>query len=128
MNDSMAKDGLRVLAITYRPLDFLEGFTVENTEKDLIFLGLVGMMDPPRPEVPKAIEMCHKAGIRVVMITGDYGLTALSIAKKAKLTKTENPKIVTGIELSGMDDTCLIKLLKEEEVILPGSRPNIRCG
>ena len=70
------------------------------------------MMGPPRPEVPKAIEMCHKAGIRVVMITGDYGLTALSIAKKAKLTKTENPKIVTGIELSGMDDTCLIKLLK----------------
>ncbi|MEK7298166.1 MAG: HAD-IC family P-type ATPase, partial [Planctomycetota bacterium] len=67
MNDSMAKDGLRVLAITYRPLDFLEGFTIENTEKDLIFLGLVGMMDPPRPEVPKAIEMCHKAGIRVVM-------------------------------------------------------------
>ena len=49
-NDSMAKDGLRVLGITYRPLDFSEGFTTENTEKDLIFLGLVGMMDPPRPE------------------------------------------------------------------------------
>ena len=96
-NDSMAKDGLRVLGITYRPLDFSEDFTIENTEKDLIFLGLVGMMDPPRPEVPKAIELCHNAGIRVAMITGDYGLTALSIAKKVKLTKTENPKIVTAL-------------------------------
>ena len=123
MNDSMAKDGLRVLGCANRPLDFSEGFTVENTEKDLIFLGLAGMMDPPRPEVPKAIEMCHKAGIRVVMITGDYGLTALSIAKKARLTKTENPRIVSGIELSGMDDKNLAKMLKEEEVVFARVSP-----
>lgn len=122
-NDSMAKDGLRVLGITYRPLDFSEGFTIENTEKDLIFLGLVGMMDPPRPEVPKAIELCHRAGIRVVMITGDYGLTALSIAKKIRLTKTVNPKIVTGNELSEMDDEVLRKLLREEEVVFARVSP-----
>ena len=67
--------------------------------------------------MPKAIELCHNAGIRVAMITGDYGLTALSIARKVKLTKTENPKIVTGIELSEMDDEGIRKLLKEEEVI-----------
>jgi len=122
-NDSMTKDGLRVLAVTYRPLDFSEGFTIENTEKDLIFLGLVGMMDPPKPEVPKAIELCHRAGIRVVMITGDYGLTALSIAKKIGLTKTVNPKIVTGNELIEMNDETLRKLLKEEEVIFARVSP-----
>ncbi|CAG0940919.1 partial sodium/potassium-transporting ATPase subunit alpha,E; H+/K+-exchanging ATPase, partial [Candidatus Brocadiaceae bacterium] len=122
-NDSMAKDGLRVLGITYRPLDFSEGFTIENTEKDLVFLGLVGMMDPPRPEVPKAIELCHRAGIRVVMITGDYGLTALSIAKKIGLTKTVNPKIITGNELSEMDDEALRKLLREEEVVFARVSP-----
>lgn len=122
-NDSMAWDGLRVLGVAYRPLDFSENFTVENTEKDLIFLGLVGMMDPPRPEVPKAIKACHNAGIRVAMITGDYGLTALSIAKKIKLTKTENPKVVTGRELSEMDDESLRKLLKEEEVIFARVSP-----
>ena len=122
-NDSMAKDGLRVLGITYRPLDFSEGFTIENTEKDLIFLGLVGMMDPPRPEVPKAIELCHRAGIRVVMITGDYGLTALSIAQKIRLTKTVNPKIITGNELSEMDDEALRNLLREEEVIFARVSP-----
>ena len=122
-NDSMAKDGLRVLCITYRPLDFSEGFTIENTEKDLIFLGLVGMMDPPRPEVPKAIELCRRAGIRVVMITGDYGLTALSIAKKIGLTKTVNPKIITGNELAEMNDETLRKLLKEEEVIFARVSP-----
>ena len=89
-NDAMAKEGLRVLAIAERPLDFSEGFTVENTERDLVFLGLVGMMDPPRPEVPKAMALCRRAGIRVIMITGDYGLTALAIARKVGLTRTEN--------------------------------------
>lgn len=122
-NDSMSKEGLRVLGIAYRPLDFSEGFTIENTEKDLIFLGLAGMADPPRPEVPKVINLCHKAGIRVVMITGDYSLTALSIAKKIGLAKTHNPKVVTGLELSRMDDEILKRLLKEEEVIFARVSP-----
>ncbi len=115
-NDSMAKDGLRVLAIAERPLEFSEGFTVENTERELVFIGLVGMMDPPRPEVPSAVELCKRAGIRVVMITGDYGLTALAIARKAGLTKTENTRVVTGRELSKMDDEFLKGLLRDEVV------------
>ncbi|HHT9144877.1 MAG TPA: cation-translocating P-type ATPase [Candidatus Wunengus sp. YC61] len=122
-NDSMAEEGLRVLAIAYRPLGFSEGFTIKNTENDLVFLGLTGMMDPPRPEVPKAIELCHRAGIRVVMITGDYGLTALSIAKKIGLVKTEHPKVITGLELTEMDNGVLEKLLKEEEVIFARVSP-----
>lgn len=125
-NDSMARDGLRVLGIAYKPLDFLEGFAVKNTENELIFLGLVGMLDPPRPEVLEAVKLCHKAGIRVVMITGDYGLTALSIAKKIGLTKTENPKVVTGSELSGMDDEALKRLLREEEVIFARASPECK--
>ncbi len=122
-NDFMAKEGLRVLGFAYRPLDFSEGFTIKNTENDLIFLGLAGMMDPPRPEVPKAIELCHRAGIRVVMITGDYGLTALSVAKKIGLVKTEHPKVMTGLELTEMDNGALEKLLKEEEVIFARVSP-----
>jgi magnesium-transporting ATPase (P-type) len=115
-NDSQAREGLRVLAVAHRPLDFSEGFTIENTERDLIFLGLVGEMDPPRPEVPKAIELCHRAGIRVVMITGDYGLTALSIAKKIGLRRSENPRLVTGPELSKMGEETLKEILKGEVI------------
>jgi magnesium-transporting ATPase (P-type) len=115
-NDALSEEGLRVLGIAIRPLAFGEGFTVENTEKDLVFLGLVGIMDPPRPEVPDAIGLCHRAGIRAVMITGDYGLTALAIARKVGLSRTEHPRVVTGHELSAMDEKDLQALLKDEVI------------
>jgi magnesium-transporting ATPase (P-type) len=115
-NDAFAEEGLRVLGAATRPLAFSEGFTVENTERDLVFLGLVGIMDPPRPEVPDAIGLCHRAGIRAVMITGDYGLTALAIARKVGLARTEHPRVVTGHELSAMDEKDLQGLLKEETI------------
>jgi magnesium-transporting ATPase (P-type) len=115
-NDAMARDGLRVLAIARRPLPFSEGFTVDNTERDLVFLGLAGMMDPPRPEVPKAMELCRRAGIRTIMLTGDYGLTALAIARKIGLVRTEQPRVVTGQEIAEMDEKGLQALLKEEVV------------
>lgn len=122
-NDSQAKEGLRVLAVAYRPLEFSEGFTVENTEKDLIFLGLIGMMDPPRPEVPQAIELCHRAGIRVIMITGDYGLTALSIAKRIGLSKNDTADVITGSEVADMDDGSLRKVLGEGKVVFARVSP-----
>ncbi|MGE5174476.1 MAG: cation-translocating P-type ATPase, partial [Betaproteobacteria bacterium] len=115
-NDALAKDGLRVLGIAERPLEFGEGFTIDNTEKDLIFLGLVGMMDPPRPEVPKAMELCRRAGIKAIMITGDYGLTALAIARKIGLVRTENPLVVTGHDLNDIDEEGLSRILKEEVI------------
>jgi magnesium-transporting ATPase (P-type) len=115
-NDALAKDGLRVLGLAARPLETAEGFTVANTEQDLIFLGLAGIMDPPRPEVPKAMELCRRAGIRAIMITGDYGLTALAIARKIGLTGTENPRVVTGHELDETDEDGLSRLLKEEVI------------
>ena len=122
-NDQYAKDGLRVLALACRqldktadlPQDFAD-YTPEMIEQDLIFMGLLVMQDPPRMEVAKAVEKCHKANIRIVMITGDYGLTALSIAKKIGIVQGENPRLVTGQELGELSDTELQTILKDEVV------------
>ncbi len=115
-NDALARDGLRVLGVAERPLESESGFSVENTERDLTFLGLIGIMDPPRPEVPKAMELCRRAGIRTVMITGDYGLTALAIARKISLIRSENPRVVTGHELDEIDENGLTRLLRDEVI------------
>ncbi len=117
VNDEYARDGLRVLAVAQRTLpdDLLE-FTPENVEAELSFLGLLAEMDPPRPEVAKAVEKCHSAGIRVVMITGDYGLTAESIARRIGIVRGQNPRIITGFELDTLSDEQLIEALHEEVI------------
>ena len=86
-NDSMAGRGLRVLAFAYREGGELPGtpYSSEQIEDQLIFLGLAALSDPVRPEVPEAIRACHTAGIRVIMITGDYALTAASIGEQIGL-------------------------------------------
>ncbi len=81
-NDEMASRGLRVLAMAYKEMEPNTVKVSENDEKDLIFLGLVGMIDPPRKEVPEAVKIAKRAGIRVIMITGDNILTAKAIAKE----------------------------------------------
>lgn len=86
-----------------------------NLEEDLIFIGLVGMIDPPRQEAKEAIEICHKAGISVRMITGDHPLTALAIARKLNIAKQEN-EVCTGSMLEDMDDEELMKKLKNYHV------------
>jgi Ca2+-transporting ATPase len=117
VNDQFARDGLRVLAIAQRELPAqIEDYTAEIIEKDLTFLGLIAMMDPPRPEVTKAVEECHTAGIRVVMITGDYGLTAESIARRIGIMKSKDARVVSGFELESMDEEDLIKVLDEEVI------------
>ncbi|MDA8099409.1 MAG: HAD-IC family P-type ATPase [Nitrospiraceae bacterium] len=113
-NDALSREGLRVIAFAARQLDRAAEYTVENTEQDLVFLGLVGMMDPPRPEVPQALELCHRAGIRTIMVTGDYGLTALAIARKIGLVRTEQPRVVTGNDLAALDESGLQDLLRGE--------------
>jgi P-type Ca2+ transporter type 2C len=116
-NDDYARRGLRVLAIAERclPSD-LTSYTAEAVETDLVFLGLIAMMDPPRPEVAEAVEKCHHAGIRVVMITGDYGLTAESIARKIGIVISERPRILTGFDLDSMDETALKEALRSEVI------------
>ena len=114
-NDGYARGALRVLALARRDLPLHSTpYTVENVENNLTFLGLMAMMDPPRPEVERAIRVCRQAGIRIAMITGDYGLTAESIARRVGLISTSNPVILTGAELDKMNDMELQVLLAKE--------------
>ncbi|MDD1670984.1 MAG: cation-transporting P-type ATPase, partial [Methanomicrobiales archaeon] len=115
--DTYAANGLRVLGVAMRPIPEGEDWhDVGAVEHDLVFLGLVAMMDPPRPEVTEAVQKCHRAGIRVIMITGDYGLTAESIARRIGIIRGKKPRIITGSELEGMDDTALRGVLREEVI------------
>ena len=120
-NDGYARNGLRVLAVAYRLLHkgddiptAMSAYTPEIIEQDLIFVGLVVMADPPRPEVSAAVKQCRDAGIRIVMITGDYGLTAESIAKRIGIVKGANPRVVSGLELEKLSDEQLKEYLKDE--------------
>lgn len=122
-NDKYARNGLRVLAIACRYISKSDGlpaalsaYTPELIEQNLIFIGLVAMADPPRPEVASAVELCHKASIRVIMITGDYGLTAESIAKRIGIVQGEHPRIISGTELASISDSDLKTALKDEVI------------
>ena len=96
----LAGDGLRVLAVARKARA-----TLETAESGMTLLGLVAMMDPPRPEARDAVETCEKAGIRAVMITGDHPLTATTIARELRLLDTR--RVVTGRDLDGMSDADL---------------------
>jgi len=98
-NDSLAQDGQRVLGIVFRPLSMLpENVEEDVLEREVTFIGLVGMIDPPRQEVKEAIQTCKTAGIRPVMITGDHHLTALNIARELGISG--NGRAMTGQELA----------------------------
>ncbi|RRS32408.1 MAG: ATPase [Epsilonproteobacteria bacterium (ex Lamellibrachia satsuma)] len=106
----LARNGLRTLAMAKRVLPKGIKLDADDIENDLVLLGVVGIIDPPRPEVFDAIQTAGKAGINVVMITGDAPLTAMAIAKEVGLNVKH---AVTGSELDSMDDTALRKELKE---------------
>jgi potassium/sodium efflux P-type ATPase len=123
-NDKYAKEGLRVLAIACKKINKADkDYSVENIEKDLVFIGLIAMMDPPRPEVEKAVRHAQKAGIKIIMITGDYGLTAESIARRIGIIKSSHPKIITGNELDKISDNDLKDELRNKEVIFARVAP-----
>lgn len=102
-NNQLAGDGLRVLGVAFRTLDTFNSENIESVEQDLVFIGLVGMIDPPRREVIEAVQTCRTAGIRPVMITGDHPMTALAIAKEIGIAN-EGAEILTGRELSIIND------------------------
>ena len=104
VTESMSADALRVLAVAIKEIDAIpETLTSEELENGLTFMGLLGMIDPPRPEAKKAVELCRKAGIKPVMITGDHVITAAAIAKELGIM-VEGDKAITGAELDAMSD------------------------
>jgi Ca2+-transporting ATPase len=117
--DDYAGRALRVLAVAQRLLpNQSRAYEPEWVERDLTFLGLVAMHDPPRPEVTEAIQVCKEAGIRMVMITGDYGLTALSLARRVGMVTGENARIITGAEVDALDEIELQTLITQEREVL----------
>lgn len=117
VNDEFARNALRVLALARRDLPPRTGaYTPEQVERDLTFLGLVAMMDPPRPEVAAAVRAFREAGIRIVMVTGDYGLTAESVARRIGMLTTPRPRILTGADVDAMTDPQLQATLDQEVI------------
>ena len=116
-NESMAKNALRVLAFGYKKIKKLPESKeeIEKLESDLIFVGMVGMIDPPREEAKKAVEKCKSAGIKTVMITGDHKITATAIAKQLGILENED-EAITGSELENMSDEELTKNIRNYSV------------
>ncbi|MEN6340774.1 MAG: cation-transporting P-type ATPase [Clostridiaceae bacterium] len=137
-NDQFARNGLRVIAVACRYLSremnlpaALSAYTPELIEQEMTFLGLVVMADPPRPEVADAVKLCHHAKIRIIMITGDYGLTAESIAKRIGIVEGEHPRVVSGVELEALSDDELKAVLKDEVIfarVAPEQKYRVVCA
>lgn len=116
-NEKMTDQALRVLAVAYRQITKVEvGQVDENLEKNLVFVGLIGMMDPPRQEVKPAIMLCRQAGIRTIMITGDHRNTAVAIAKELQIFKEDTNQALTGNELDALNDSELNKIINSVTV------------
>ncbi|HEV2334680.1 MAG TPA: cation-transporting P-type ATPase [Stellaceae bacterium] len=113
--EAMAGKGLRILAFAMgKPA--ADGAR-EALERDLVFLGLVGLEDPPRPEVPEAIRKCHDAGIKVIMVTGDHPHTAVAIAREIGLVRSQHPAVVSGEQVPNLSGRELDEVLRRPEVI-----------
>jgi len=116
INEELASDALRILAMTYKKLPTSAGsFDEEKIERDLVFVGLEGMIDPPREEAIKANQLCQQAGIKAVMITGDHKLTAIAVAKEIGILK-ENSIVLTGAELDKISDEEFKKIVENVAV------------
>ncbi len=113
--DELSNQGLRVLAAAAREVDGDKGdLTMEDLDQDMVFLGLVGIIDPPRPEAIAAIKICHEAGIRVKMITGDHAGTAKAIGREMEIGDGEHA--ITGEELEAASDEDLRRLVQDNDV------------
>lgn len=111
----LADKGLRILAFAYKPVS--SNYDKEHLEESMILLGLVGLEDPPRPEVSNAIQQCKEANIKVIMVTGDHPKTAKAIGKEIGLTQSDNPLIITGEQLRKLSNIQLRLMLDSKEII-----------
>ena len=122
-NDAMAGQALRVLAVARKTVGSGR-VSQDDAEHGLTFLGLVAMIDPPRPEVTAAVDACHGAGITIYMVTGDYGLTAEAVARRTGIIGAGPARVVTGADLDAMDDQALAAALQAgDQVIFARVRP-----
>lgn len=118
-NDELANQGLRVLAVAVRTLDSdldPATLTVPDVERELTFLGLIAMEDPPREGLREAVEICHRASIRIIMITGDYGLTAEAIARSIGIVRGPDVRVISGAELDEVSEAELADQLRAEVI------------
>jgi Ca2+-transporting ATPase len=120
---AFAQEGLRVIATAFKEVPKVEFNKEEDYEKDLIFVGLAGMRDPPRMEVKDAVEKAKDAGIKTVIITGDYGPTAETIAKEVGIVSKESCQVIRGVDLEDLKDKVIIDEVKKGEVIFARVSP-----
>ncbi len=127
-NDRMARQGMRVLAAAFRDLPDETGRDLESlgpgeVEHDLVFAGLIGMQDPPRDEVADAVAKCRAAGIRIVMITGDYGLTAEAVAREVGILDRGPARVLSAADLEAMSEEDLRSACAEGQVLFARATP-----
>ncbi len=122
-SEALARDSLRVLAIARRTSCTMGDVPAGRVEQDLEFLGLVGMQDPPRPEVADAIRSCHDAGIKVIMVTGDHGITAEAIARRIGLIEGSRARILEGTSIDGLSQDELVAALRQPDVLVARVAP-----
>lgn len=121
---SFGERGLRVLAFAARTGE--PGEAGDALERGLVIVGLAALRDPPRPEVPRAMQVCHEAGIRVIMITGDHPVTAVAIAREVGMVRGSQPLVLTGSEVAEMSDVALQLALDAREVVLSRMAPEAK--
>ena len=124
-NTKLAKQALRVMAYAFKPYESLENeeLSTENIEREMVFVGLTGMIDPPRPEAKVAVEECHNSGIDVFMITGDYFETALAIAKELGIAENED-QAMQGSDLNNKSEEEIREIVKTKRIFARVSPQN----
>lgn len=118
-----ASEGLRVIAVAYKEMVENEDFKDKNVENNMILVGLAAMKDPPRPEVEEAVKNAKQAGIKIVIITGDYGPTAQAIAEEVGIVEPESCHIIRGVDLERLSDDAIADEVKKDAVIFARVSP-----
>jgi Ca2+-transporting ATPase len=118
-----ASEGLRVIAVAYKELPENGSFKNGSAEQDMILVGLAAMKDPPRPEIKKAVALAKQAGIKIVIITGDYGPTAQAIAEEVGIIDAPSCRIIRGVDLEAMSDEAIVDEVKQGNVIFARVSP-----
>ncbi len=118
-----ASEGLRILAAAYSELPKDQLSEVDDVERDMILVGLAAMKDPPRPEVPEAVKLSRQAGIKVTIITGDYGPTAQAIAEEVGIVEPENSHIIRGVDVDALSNQQIYDEAKKANIIFSRVSP-----